>query len=322
MTENFKKEGRVTIDGVNVLSCKYYLFRDKEGMSSDRSCGIGLTACKGKDCDFKEIANLQRENKEKINIIEQMIKILYPNASDDELYDVAFNGEYIDKLKELKDTADTMLMANDIKKQDIDSLREANTRLEQENRELRQVRKDTPDIQMPYVIMYRQVKKECHKLEQENKELSFAIEKCLENAGIECDNEEQALRSLPDLGASHYKILLENEERDFKINQLKANCLYNDLTSIEHSAKVVELEQENRELKEMLSKEPKAMQAFQTAYSGLKKDNEVLWEMTKDYKTALEEIKRTLLGVRGLSINCDKQIIKVKAIINEVLNDN
>lgn len=28
---------------------------------------------------------------------------------------------------------------------------------------------------------------------------------------------------------------------------------------------------ENKELKEMLSKEPKAMQAFQTAYSGLKK---------------------------------------------------
>lgn len=128
----------IIIDGVNVLSCKYYLFRDKERIASDRSCGIGLTACKGKNCDFKEIANLKRENKEKIDIIEQMIKILYPNASDDELYDVAFNGEYIDKLKELKDTADTMLMANDIKKQDIDSLREANERLEQENEELKE----------------------------------------------------------------------------------------------------------------------------------------------------------------------------------------
>lgn len=39
--------------------------------------------------------------------------------------------------KDLKDTADTMLMANDIKKQDIDSLREANDRLEQENKELK-----------------------------------------------------------------------------------------------------------------------------------------------------------------------------------------
>ena len=39
------------------------------------------------------------------------------------------------------------------------------------------------------------------------------------------------------------------------------------------------------------------------------------------YFNALEEINRTLLGVRGLSINCEKQIEKVKAIINEVLND-
>lgn len=51
------------------------------------------------------------------------------------------------------------------------------------------------------------------------------------------------------------------------------------------------LQEENKELKEMLSKEPKAMQAFQIAYSGLKKDNEVLWGMVKDYKTALEEIR-------------------------------
>ena len=53
--------------------------------------------------------------------------------------------------------------------------------------------------------------KRCKRLEQENEKLSFAIEKCLENAGIECDDEEQALRSLPDLGASHYKILQENK---------------------------------------------------------------------------------------------------------------
>ena len=53
----------------------------------------------------------------------------------------------------------------------ITTLKNEIKRLEQENKELRQVRKDFPDIQMPYVIMYRQVKEECHKLEQENKEL-------------------------------------------------------------------------------------------------------------------------------------------------------
>ena len=45
-----------------------------------------------------------------------------------------------------------------------------------------------------------------------------------------------------------------------------------------------------------------------------------LEQENKQIKSALEKINRTLLGVRGLSINCDKQIIKVKAIINEVLN--
>lgn len=54
------------------------------------------------------------------------------------------------------------------------------------------------------------------------------------------------------------------------------------------------LEQENKELKEMLSKEPKAMQAFQISYNGLKRDNEVLWGMVKDYKTALEEIRKVI----------------------------
>ena len=46
-----------------------------------------------------------------------------------------------------------------------------------------------------------------------------------------------------------------------------------------------------------------------------------LEQENKQMKSVLKEINLTLLGVRGLSINCDKQIIKVKAIINEVLND-
>lgn len=43
-------------------------------------------------------------------------------------------------------------------------------RLEQENKELRQVRKNSPDIQEPYIYLYRQIKKQCHKLKQENKD--------------------------------------------------------------------------------------------------------------------------------------------------------
>lgn len=68
------------------------------------------------------------------------------------------------------------------------------------------------------------IERECpiKRLEQENKELSFAIEKCLENAGIECDDEEQALRSLPMLGNAHYKVLVEKEELEQENRELKA----------------------------------------------------------------------------------------------------
>lgn len=137
----------IIIDGVNVAGCdglnKILLplkqcdllqFKTRDGGVAGRWC------TDHSNCYYKQLKKMEQENKElkeKIDIIEQIIKILYPNASDDELYDVAFNGEYIDKLKELKDTADTMLMANDIKKHDIDSLREANDRLEQENEELK-----------------------------------------------------------------------------------------------------------------------------------------------------------------------------------------
>ena len=40
-------------------------------------------------------------------------------------------------------------------------------RLEQENEELRQVRKDLPDIQSPYVVLYRQIKAENEKLKKQ-----------------------------------------------------------------------------------------------------------------------------------------------------------
>lgn len=124
---------KIIIDGVNVVGCEHLY-----GGNNCDDIKLSSIYCAKNNCRYKEYKHLQRENKEKIDIIEQMIKILYPNASDDELYDVTFNGEYIDKLKELKDTADTMLMANDIKKQDIDSLREANERLEQKNKELKE----------------------------------------------------------------------------------------------------------------------------------------------------------------------------------------
>ena len=64
-----------------------------------------------KDCQYcdDELQRLEAENKlleeekrDKIKLLEQIINILYPNSSDNELYDVAFNVEFINKLKEIK----------------------------------------------------------------------------------------------------------------------------------------------------------------------------------------------------------------------------
>lgn len=55
-------------------------------------------------------------------------------------------------------------------------------RLQTENEELRQIRKDTTDIQQPYVIMYRNLKKELHNLQAENEQLKQTLQEIKEIA--------------------------------------------------------------------------------------------------------------------------------------------
>lgn len=55
----------------------------------------------------------------------------------------------------------------------------------QEIDELKNVRKDLPDIQQPYVILYRQIKKELHKAEQKLEKIK---EICKRNCNIRCTN--------------------------------------------------------------------------------------------------------------------------------------
>lgn len=133
------------------------------------------------------------------------------------------------------------------------------------------------------------IERECpiKRLEQENKELSFAIEKCLENAGIECDDEEQALRSLPMLGNAHYKVLVEKEE----------------------------LKQENKELKEMYR-----LSCLKCEYKNTKAD-------VDRYRSALEKIKGLCTHYENTNdkcvINCYAHFIVTDLIqnkINEILN--
>lgn len=70
----------------------------------------------------KEIKYLEEEKKEKIQLLEQIINILYPNANDDELFTITFNSEYIDKLKkyrqalqEIRDIAERQLLITNVR---------------------------------------------------------------------------------------------------------------------------------------------------------------------------------------------------------------
>ena len=85
-------------------------------------------------------------------------------------------------------------------------------RLQKENEELRQVRKNFPDIQEPYVYLYRQIKKQCHKLEEENKELK---KREITKNGFICDCEQnakykQALKEIREIAQISKKDICDN----------------------------------------------------------------------------------------------------------------
>ena len=64
---------------------------------------------------------------------------------------------------------------------------------------------------------------------------------------------------------------------------------------------IAELKAENDTLRQILSKEPLALQALQSAYSSYKKSTDVFYEMVKQYKQTLAHIKEILLiNKRGL----------------------
>ena len=131
------------------------------------------------------------------------------------------------------------------------------------------------------------------KLRQERDELKKACDKCklfdIEKTNRDLLNQVDELKQ-------------ENKALSFKINQLKANGLYNDLTGIELSAKVVELEQENERMKE----------------------RQINWynAEAQKYKSALEEIRKlTVIGVNASQCNCGLRALADDILdkINEVL---
>ena len=92
--------------------------------------------------------------------------------------------------------------------------------------------------------------------------------------------------------------------------------------TVEQFEEYKKLKAENDTLKQLLSKEPLALQALQSAYSSYKKSTDVFYEMVKGYKQTLTEIKEIV--EQGVKVHDDiivsKQILqKISEVIH---NDN
>ena len=55
------------------------------------------------------------------------------------------------------------------------------------------------------------------------------------------------------------------------------------------------MKKENKTLEQFLSKEPLALQALQKGYASYKKSTDVFFEMVKEYKQTLQEIREIVL---------------------------
>lgn len=87
-----------------------------------------------------------------------------------------------------------------------------------------------------------------------------------------------------------------------------------------------QLKAENDELRQLLSKEPLALQALQSGYSDYKKRSEVFFKMVQEYKQTLTEIKevteksyRTPLAEKDCIV-CDDFLRQILQKISEVLD--
>jgi hypothetical protein len=105
----------------------------------------------------------------------------------------------------------------------------------------------------------------------------------------------------------------ENKELKKQIESQKGLITVGGKQQYKYLQRIDELEQENKELKNK-----NICRETCEYFKRICNENTLLIK----YRSTLEEINRALLGIHGLSIHCNKQIIKVKAIINEVLNDN
>jgi len=188
--------------------------------------------------------------------------------------------------------------------------------LQEENKELRQIRKNSPDIQEPYIYLYRQIKKQCYKLEEELKRLQQELD----------IKEKMCDKFMIGSGEILEKLQQENEELKEK-NSHKSNLIW----YIYNCSKVETIQRLLYEYYECINDDrynEKRVKKFWDDVFHLQQRK----KYKSKYKQALEKIKKWATNHNPCDIeagiNCTKEdcfkclnydITKITKIINEVL---
>ena len=140
--------------------------------------------------------------------------------------------------------------------------------------------------------------KQLARAKQENKKLEKIINKSAErfcNDYLETFKENERLKS--ELQAKELELIMAKADlcrgcqykNDYKAKEQECEALQ--MSENEAGEIIAELKAENDTLRQFLSKEPLALQALQSDYSSYKKSADVFYEMVKQYKQTLAEIK-------------------------------
>lgn len=196
-------------------------------------------------------------------------------------------------------------------------------RKEQECEELRQVKKDLPDIQMPYVILYRQIKEQYHKLEQECEELKKSVR----------SNKDKRKRAI-----ERYLNLKEFTNKEFKKLEVEKNNQItkdniNDIfkKTIEHhknnanmtayevdnTAYVIQLEKVIFRIREERDQLKQALQEIFKCLIMANRADKIIDTLWIDSSTTLWDYIAKTLGLEGDQLEIEEQILQKCEVIDE-----
>lgn len=133
--EALKDNGLIEIDGCNVAECEYFLFRDKEEIQ-ERSCGVGLVDCEGKDCMYKQLQRAKAELEELKKY--KRYKFLFEKAKEMKEQTDKWAKECLKENEDLKDSLKrTVCQAECFRYKETEKYKAENERLKAENEKLK-----------------------------------------------------------------------------------------------------------------------------------------------------------------------------------------